>query len=55
MTEKRVPGAGWVYMIYDKADRLVLTKMLTKEVLTNGHLLNTISLHALCPQVFTPM
>ena len=26
MTEKRVPGAGWVYMIYDKADRLVLTQ-----------------------------
>jgi RHS repeat-associated protein len=26
MTEKRVPGAGWVYMVYDKRDRLVLTQ-----------------------------
>ncbi|MCE7864499.1 MAG: hypothetical protein DYG99_13235, partial [Bacteroidetes bacterium CHB5] len=26
MIEKRVPGAGWVYMVYDKRDRLVLTQ-----------------------------
>lgn len=26
MTEKRVPGADWVYMVYDKRDRLVLTQ-----------------------------
>ncbi|SHK65275.1 RHS repeat-associated core domain-containing protein, partial [Reichenbachiella agariperforans] len=26
MTEKRVPGAGWVYMVYDDRDRLVLTQ-----------------------------
>ena len=26
MVEKRVPGAGWVYMVYDNRDRLVLTQ-----------------------------
>jgi len=26
MTEKRVPGADWVYMVYDKRDRVVLTQ-----------------------------
>lgn len=26
MSEKKVPGAGWVYMVYDKRDRLVLTQ-----------------------------
>ncbi|MEQ6121138.1 DUF6443 domain-containing protein [Reichenbachiella sp. MALMAid0571] len=26
MVEKKVPGAGWVYMVYDKRDRLVLTQ-----------------------------
>lgn len=26
MTGKKVPGAGWVYMIYDKRDRLVFTQ-----------------------------
>lgn len=26
MIEKKVPGAGWVYMVYDKRDRLVLTQ-----------------------------
>ncbi|WP_040497585.1 DUF6443 domain-containing protein, partial [Fulvivirga imtechensis] len=26
MIEKRVPGADWVYMVYDKRDRLVLTQ-----------------------------
>lgn len=26
MIEKKVPGADWVYMIYDKRDRLVLTQ-----------------------------
>ncbi|WP_420386229.1 DUF6443 domain-containing protein [Roseivirga sp.] len=26
MTAKRVPGAGWVYMVYDKLDRLILTQ-----------------------------
>jgi len=26
MTEKRVPGADWVYMVYDSRDRLVLTQ-----------------------------
>ena len=26
MTEKKVPGAGWVYMVYDNRDRLVLTQ-----------------------------
>lgn len=26
MAEKRVPGAGWVYMVYDDRDRLVLTQ-----------------------------
>ncbi|OEK02289.1 hypothetical protein BFP97_12505 [Roseivirga sp. 4D4] len=26
MSEKRVPGSGWVYMVYDKLDRLVATQ-----------------------------
>ncbi|MBX2898881.1 MAG: hypothetical protein KF775_04500 [Cyclobacteriaceae bacterium] len=26
MSEKKVPGAGWVYLVYDKRDRLVLTQ-----------------------------
>jgi RHS repeat-associated protein len=26
MIEKKVPGAGWVHMVYDKRDRLVLTQ-----------------------------
>ena len=26
MSEKRVPGAGWVYMVYDDLDRLVATQ-----------------------------
>ncbi|WP_421977255.1 DUF6443 domain-containing protein [Roseivirga seohaensis] len=26
MSEKRVPGAGWTYMVYDKLDRLVATQ-----------------------------
>ena len=26
MVEKKVPGAGWVFMVYDKRDRLVLTQ-----------------------------
>lgn len=26
MVEKRVPGSGWVYMVYDSRDRLVLTQ-----------------------------
>ncbi len=26
MTEKKVPGAGWVYMVYDLRDRLILTQ-----------------------------
>src|SRR5690606_30099093 len=26
MIEKKVPGAGWVYMVYDKRDRLVFTQ-----------------------------
>ena len=26
MTAKKVPGAGWIYMIYDKRDRLVFTQ-----------------------------
>ncbi|NMM48530.1 RHS repeat-associated core domain-containing protein [Flammeovirgaceae bacterium KN852] len=26
MTEKKVPGSGWVYMVYDDRDRLVLTQ-----------------------------
>lgn len=26
MKEKKVPGAGWTYMVYDKRDRLVLTQ-----------------------------
>ncbi|NVJ64410.1 MAG: RHS repeat-associated core domain-containing protein [Flavobacteriaceae bacterium] len=26
MVEKKVPGSGWVYMVYDKLDRLVLTQ-----------------------------
>lgn len=26
MVEKKVPGAGWVYMVYDNRDRLVLTQ-----------------------------
>ncbi len=26
MVEKRVPGSGWVYMVYDKLDRLVATQ-----------------------------
>lgn len=26
MTEKKVPGAGWVYMVYDWRDRLILTQ-----------------------------
>jgi len=26
MTHKKVPGADWVYMVYDKRDRLVLTQ-----------------------------
>ena len=26
MTAKRVPGADWMYMIYDKRDRVVLTQ-----------------------------
>ena len=26
LIEKKLPGAGWVYMIYDKRDRLVLTQ-----------------------------
>ena len=26
MTAKHVPGAGWVYMVYDELDRLVLTQ-----------------------------
>lgn len=26
MAEKKVPGAGWVYMVYDNRDRLVLTQ-----------------------------
>ncbi|MFZ6012030.1 MAG: DUF6443 domain-containing protein, partial [Bacteroidota bacterium] len=26
MAEKRVPGADWVYMVYDKRDRLVMTQ-----------------------------
>lgn len=26
MVEKRLPGKGWEYMVYDKADRLVLTQ-----------------------------
>ncbi len=26
MTAKKVPGAGWVYMLYDKRDRLVYTQ-----------------------------
>jgi len=26
MTQKRVPGAGWVYMVYDNRDRLILTQ-----------------------------
>ncbi len=25
-TEKKLPGAGWIYMVYDKADRLVLSQ-----------------------------
>ena len=33
MVEKKVPGAGWVYMVYDKRDRLVLTQ--------DGNLRNT--------------
>jgi len=26
MTHKKVPGAGWVYMVYDSRDRLVMTQ-----------------------------
>src|SRR5206468_687807 len=26
MIAKKVPGAGWVYMVYDKRDRLVFTQ-----------------------------
>ncbi|MEP1033465.1 MAG: hypothetical protein ABJG98_07905, partial [Ekhidna sp.] len=26
MTKKRVPGSGWVYMVYDHRDRLILTQ-----------------------------
>jgi RHS repeat-associated protein len=26
MCQKKVPGAGWVYMVYDKLDRLVMTQ-----------------------------
>lgn len=26
MTHKKVPGAGWVYMVYDNRDRLVMTQ-----------------------------
>lgn len=24
--EKKLPGVGWAYMVYDKADRLILSK-----------------------------
>jgi hypothetical protein len=26
LVEKKVPGKGWEYMVYDKADRLILSQ-----------------------------
>jgi hypothetical protein len=26
LSQKKVPGAGWVYMVYDNRDRLVMTQ-----------------------------
>jgi len=37
--EKKVPGKGWEYMVYDKADRLILTQDANMR-LTNNWILN---------------
>ncbi|MBX2954511.1 MAG: hypothetical protein KF846_00040 [Cyclobacteriaceae bacterium] len=37
MVEKKVPGAGWVYMVYDKRDRLVLTQDGNQRVLATKY------------------
>ncbi|MEQ9051109.1 MAG: DUF6443 domain-containing protein, partial [Marinoscillum sp.] len=43
MIEKKVPGADWVYMIYDERDRLVLTQDGNQRSVTNTEVINGVT------------